>query len=211
MTLARLLPRKLRDVLSTRSGAPKHFYVRWGPSPWVEQKRSVHLIDVEEGLLISWVFVWCFSLFWDTSSNNTRYGFILGADATGQLRRLDSNLGARGPHCICQQLSWLHVGAGAIMLDPSWAMLDPCILGLCWGYGSLNGSMLAHFEVLLDSWYLPSCSSPSGESQRSISPMEAVHRNGKIQSDPKKKANEKELTCGANWTRWGLLLCNFCM
>ena len=31
--------------------------------------------------------------------------FILGADATGRLRRLGSNLGARGPHCICQQLS----------------------------------------------------------------------------------------------------------
>ena len=26
---------------------------------------------------------------------------ILGADATGRLRRLGSNLGARGPHCIC--------------------------------------------------------------------------------------------------------------
>ena len=54
------------------------------------------------------------------------------------------------------------------MLDPSWAMLGPCWgyvelcwdhsvkigarlahVGAMWGYGSLNGSILAHFEVLL--------------------------------------------------------------
>ena len=84
--------------------------------------------------------------------------FILGADATGRLRRLGSNLGARGPHCICQQLSWLHVGAGAIMLDPSWAMLDPCwgYVELCWDHvGSCSvkiGARLAHLGAMLGLW-----------------------------------------------------------
>ena len=100
---------------------------------------------------------------------------ILGADATGRLRRLGSNLGARGPHCICQQLSWLHVGA-VLMLELCWIQVGPCwvhvgatwssvgttsahvpsklglgwpMLGLCWGYNLLNGPMLAHLGAML--------------------------------------------------------------
>ena len=50
---------------------------------------------------------------------------------------------------------WVHVGAtwssvgttSAHVRSKLW--LGWPILGLCWGYGPLNGSMLAHFEVLL--------------------------------------------------------------
>ena len=79
--------------------------------------------------------------------------FILGADATGRLHRLGSNLGARGPHCICQQRSKL--GRVGSMLGLRGALLGPSRLmfGQNWGYFGgmlgLNGSMLAHFEVLL--------------------------------------------------------------
>ena len=113
--------------------------------------------------LVFWCFIgsWVLLFWWFFLLGLTVWyllGFILGADATGRLRRLGSNLGARGPRCICQQLSWLHVGAGAIMLDPSWAMLDPCwgYVELCWdhvGSGSVKiGARLAHLGAMLGLW-----------------------------------------------------------
>ena len=93
---------------------------------------------------------------------------ILGADATGRLHRLGSNLGARGPHCICQQLSWLHVGA-VLTLELCWIQVGPCWVhvGATWsllgprrlmfnqnwdyfaGMFRRNGSIWANFELLL--------------------------------------------------------------
>ena len=75
---------------------------------------------------------------------------ILGADATGRLRRLGSNLGARGPHCICQQLCWVHM-LGALLGPPELKLglfrgyVGAClcwpILKFCWSYVG-DGSML---------------------------------------------------------------------
>ena len=94
---------------------------------------------------------------------------LLGADATGRLRSLGSNLGAWRPHCICQQLSWLHVGA-VLMLELCWIQVGPCWVhwssagttsahvrsklglgwpGLCWGCNSLSGPMLAQLRSML--------------------------------------------------------------
>ena len=59
-------------------------------------------------------------------------------------------------------LCWIQVGPCWIYVGATWSSVGTTsahvrsklglgwpILGLCWGYGSLNGSMLAHFEVLL--------------------------------------------------------------
>ena len=72
---------------------------------------------------------------------------ILGADATGRLHRLGSNLGARGPHCICQQLSWLHVGA-VLTLELCWIQVGPCWVhvGATW---SSVGTTSAHVRSKL--------------------------------------------------------------
>ena len=101
-----------------------------------------------------------------------RSTIILGADATGRLHRLGSNLGARGPHCICQQLSWLHVGA-VLTLELCWVHVGATWssvgttsahvrskLGLFWRYvgaervyvgpfWSFVGALLAHVGSML--------------------------------------------------------------
>ena len=53
-----------------------------------------------------------------------------------------------GPCWIHVGATWSSVGITSAHVRSKLGLGWP-ILGLCWGYGSLKGSMLAHFEVLL--------------------------------------------------------------
>ena len=61
------------------------------------------------------------------------------------------------PHCICQQLSWLHVGA-VLILELCWIQVGPCwgYVELCWDHvGSCSvkiGARLAHLGAMLGLW-----------------------------------------------------------